>query len=139
MGTNYYLHKKPPCEACGHEPAPLHIGKSSGGWCFSLHVIPEIGINTLKDWRKEWSAAGAVIRNEYGDILTPQEMEDVITKRASSRQWMDFANSYYKDETDFHARNHSERGPNNLLRHRIGPHCIGHGDGAWDYIVGDFS
>ena len=44
MGTNYYLHKKPPCEACGHEPAPLHIGKSSGGWCFSLHVIPEIAL-----------------------------------------------------------------------------------------------
>lgn len=50
MGTNYYLHTKPDCECCGRGFEPLHIGKSSGGWCFSLHVMPEDNINTLDDW-----------------------------------------------------------------------------------------
>ena len=42
MGTNYYLHRPRTneCEHCGRadEAPPLHIGKSSSGWCFSLHV-----------------------------------------------------------------------------------------------------
>lgn len=29
---------------------------------------------------------------------------------------------------------------NNLLRHQIlKGHCIGHSEGTWDYIVGEFS
>ena len=34
---------------------------------------------------------------------------------------------------------HAIPGPNGLLRHRIGEHCIGHGDGTWDLIRGEFS
>lgn len=114
MGTNYYLHKKEDCECCGRPFPPLHIGKSSGGWCFSLHVIPEDNIRTLDDWRHLWMAEGTLIRNEYGERISVDEMEKTITKRS----W---------------------RG-NFPTRHDLdGYHCIGHGEGTWDYIVGEFS
>ncbi len=114
MGTNYYLYTKPDCECCGREFEPLHIGKSSGGWCFSLHVIPEDGIKTLDDWSKLWSKPGAFIRNEYGDKIPIEEMENIITKR----MW------------------HG----NSPQRHNLdGSHCISHGSGSWDYITGEFS
>lgn len=141
MGTNYYLHNKPDCECCGRPFEALHIGKSSGGWCFSLHVIPEDGIHTLDDWRALWSAPGAYIRNEYGERASPFEMEKIITERYSSRPWDDLQwdRMGYRSEAQFHESNQSERGPNGLLRHRLGQHCISHGDGTWDYIVGEFS
>ena len=112
MGTNYYLHSKPDCECCGRPFEPLHIGKSSGGWCFSLHVMPEDGINTLDDWRALWSVPGSFIRNEYGAKVPLADMESVITQR----EW----------KGAFPSR-HS------------GDYCVGHGEGTWDYIVGDFS
>ena len=62
MGTNYYLYQKPDCECCGRPFEPLHIGKSSAGWCFALHIMPEDGISTLLDWCALWSAPGAFIR-----------------------------------------------------------------------------
>lgn len=34
----------------------------------------------------------------------------------------------------------AEIGPNNLLRSRVdGVNCIGHGEGTWDLIAGEFS
>lgn len=114
MGTNYYLHEKPDCESCGRPFKPIHIGKSSGGWCFSLHVYPEDGINTLDDWCELWNKPGAFVRNEYGERIPIAEMYRIIT----DRRW------------------HS----GTLRRHdRAGNHCIGHGHGTWDYIVGEFS
>ena len=114
MGTNYYLHEKPDCSCCGRPFEPLHIGKSSGGWAFSLHVMPEDCINTLDDWRELWSKKGAFIRNEYGEHIHPEDMEQIITQRQR------------KDRV--------------LYRHDIdGKHCLGHGPGAWDYITGEFS
>lgn len=112
MGTNYYLHPKPDCECCGRPLEPLHIGKSSGGWCFALHVDPDKGINTLDDWRKLWAYPGTLIRNEYGDTVHVEDMERIITNRT----W----------QGDF------------PQRHTDG-HCIGHGEGTWDYITGEFS
>lgn len=113
MGTNYYLHQKPDCECCGRPFEPLHIGKSSGGWAFALHVMPEDGISSLDDWRALWAADGAFIRNEYGERVSVEEMERTIT-----------------------ARSH----PRGLLRHELdNRHCIGHGEGTWDYITGVFS
>ncbi len=142
MGTNYYLHKKADCECCGRPYDFLHIGKSSGGWCFSLHVIPDENINTLDDWRNLWGAPGAYIRNEYGEKLSISDMELIITARLGGAPFDDryWENEYYTDEGDFHYKNKSQRGPNNLLRHQNdGRHCVGHGDGTWDYIAGEFS
>ena len=114
MGTNFYLHQEPDCERCGRSAEPLHIGKSSGGWCFSLHVIPEAGINTLDDWRRLWTERGTFVRNEYGDHVPIDELEQIIT----NRRW------------------HGEAPRRNDVD---GNHCIGHGEGTWDYIVGEFS
>ena len=114
MGTNYYLHTKPDCECCGRPFDALHVGKSSGGWCFSLHVMPEDGINTLDDWRELWRKAEATIRNEYGELIPAGEMERIIT----NRKW---------------------RGGFPLRHELDGRHCIGYGDGTWDYITGEFS
>ena len=142
MGTNYYARKPPEiCECCGHEESfEKHIGKSSMGWCFSLHVYPEEGIRTLEDWFAILGQEGYYIENEYGEIIPPEHFKQTVTERASQHDWSKFdVGGWYKDEAHFHERNHSERGPNYLLRHKIGDHCIGHGEGTWDYIVGEFS
>ena len=131
MGTNYYLRlPTQKCPTCGHgEDVELHIGKSSGGWCFALHVVPERGLNTLNDWRNLWDHYGE-IRNEYGDVVTREDLEDIITKRSWPRE----------PEAMSHYGPYAERGPGNLMRHKTdGVHCIGHGDGTWDYIQGEFS
>lgn len=114
MGTNYYLHTKPDCECCGRSFEPLHIGKSSGGWCFALHVMPKDNINTLDDWRNLWATPGAFIRNEYGGKISIADMELTITKRL----W----------RGEFPQRHNLD-----------GSHCIAHGSGTWDYIMGEFS
>ena len=70
MGTNYYLHEPPTnkCEHCGRqdEKEPLHIGKSSVGWVFALHIIPEMGIEDLEDWIPLFNS-GASMTMEYWD------------------------------------------------------------------------
>lgn len=135
MGTNYYHHKM------GQHP--VHIGKSSGGWCFALHVIPEKDLNSLDDWKQRWGSRPA-IRDEYGDKVTKAEMLRIITERSHQRRmedvnWEEDFMNHYNDLNHFLDRNHAELGPNNLLRHRVGPYCAGHGEGTWDLIEGDFS
>jgi hypothetical protein len=146
MGTNFYLHPQADCKCCGRPFEPLHIGKSSAGWCFSLHVIPEEGIISLDDWRVRWSLPGAIIRNEYGETISPEQMESTIAERSYSKkgdwesEWWGGAFQRCRSEEHFHQMNNSERGPNFLLRHRVdGRHCIGHGSGTYDYIAGQFS
>ncbi len=139
MGTNFYLYEKPKCEHCGqHTSERKHIGKSSMGWCFSLHVIPEEGIHDLPDWERLWSQPGAWIEDEYGERLTPQEMYTRIAERRRDREWEDKPAGYYS-WADFHQRNYSEQGPNGLLRHKLGQHCVKQGKGTWDCIPGEFS
>lgn len=139
MGTNFYLYEKPKCEHCGqHTSEPKHIGKSSAGWCFSLHVIPEEGIHDLPDWERRWSQPGAWIEDEYGARLTPQEMYARIAERRRDRDWEDCPSGYRSWE-EFHRRNYSEKGPNGLLRHKLDEHCLKHGAGTWDCIPGEFS
>lgn len=133
MGTNYYWYPKPACECCGNTFDEIHIGKSSGGWCFSLHVIPEDNINTLNDWVNKWNEIGVgIIKDEYGENCTPEDMYLIITAR-----------SYIPKsqlEPDWYQMNQAEPGPNGLARAKIdGLHCIGHGEGTWDYIQGEFS
>ena len=132
MGTNYYLHEKPSCPTCDRDFESRHIGKSSAGWCFALHVIPEDGINDLPDWQRLWSLPGAKITNEYGDTVTPDDMLRAITQRGRGIGGEKATSRWYAD-------NHAEPGPNGLARHRIGRRCLGHGEGTWDLILGEFS
>jgi hypothetical protein len=129
VGTNYYYQDKPPCGCCGRPFGDLHIGKSSAGWCFSLHVIPEEDINSLEDWKRRWKTGGVIV-DEYGERLTPEEMLRVITERHRIHPM--------SEHFDW-SRNHAEPGPGNLARHAIGRYCVGHGDGTYDLIPGEFS
>lgn len=112
MGTNFYV-ELPPCECCGRTYESKHIGKSSAGWCFSLHVYPEEGINTLQDWKKYLQ--GKTIVNEYGENVSFERLIQTITCRQHLLADVE------------------------LNRHEIDGHfCVGHGDGTFDYLVGDF-
>lgn len=137
MGTNFYVTSDKPCPCCGRGGELKHIGKSAAGWCFALHVYPDEGINNLEDWQKFWE--GKEITNEYGTVLTSLDMLDEITNRGRERKWE--AKPYgYDSWSVFHRMNQSEQGPNGLLRSQIdGRHCIGHGEGTYDFIVGEFS
>lgn len=140
MGTNYYL-QFPDTNICPHcgrrdEGERLHVGKSSGGWCFSLHVIPERGIEDLKDWEPFFLQGD--IWDEYGEKVPVEEMRQIITSRGRKRP-MDYPNRWYRSEKEMLERNGAELGPNGLLRHRVGRSCVRHGDGTWDCIEGEFS
>jgi hypothetical protein len=112
MGTKYYMIYNA-CASCGRGEETLHIGKSSAGWVFSLNTHPEAGIESLDDWRAAW--ANCPIKNEYGERITPQEMERVITQREA---WQG----------------------RQLSRHTVdGRHCIARGDGTFDLMRGEFS
>lgn len=132
MGTNFYLHDRDPCDCCGRPFSRLHIGKSSAGRAFSLHVIPEEGIHGLKDWEARWSHPHVRIEDEYGQILTPQEMHD----RIANRSWCarePLGEAWYRETR-------AEAGPNGLARSVAdGVYCVGHGPGTWDLIAGEFS
>lgn len=150
MGTNYYLTKK--CSSCNHEER-LHIGKSSSGWCFSLHVYPfggdkysefkkingnVITIESLEDWKTWFGKSDWKILNEYGTEISSEEMIEIVTKRSRTER-KELSDYYYSSWSDFYEKNQAEPGPNNLLRSRIdNSHCIGHGEGTWDLIIGEF-
>jgi hypothetical protein len=111
MGTNYYLIGDT-CPHCGRGEDRKHIGKSSAGWCFALHVDGDI--KSLADWQSLWSKPGAKIEDEYGSGLTPELMLSYITERS----WKGAAPRHQPID---------------------GHHVIGHGDGTYDLMVGDFS
>jgi hypothetical protein len=134
MGTNYYLIENKESTACptgGHveEPWRYHIGKSSAGWCFAVHVDKDEGINSLADLLPKFSDSRYIILDEYGDTISAGEMEYIITKRHNPKAQI----------TDEILRyNHAVRGPHGLLRANH-QYCIGHGEGTWDYFEGEFS
>lgn len=138
MGTNYYLYGRPPCSACGREYDRMHIGKSSMGWYFALHVIPEAGIVCLADWEARWARDGAYIEDEYGERVTPIEMRKTIVARRSGQTWDELRArppTLYDSWAAFHRENGSEEGERGLLRRRDKPH----GDGTYDLVEGEFS
>lgn len=139
MGTNYYWIEPPcpsPCEHCQQDR--VHIGKSSCGWCFALYV--DDNRHSLADWAACFRKPGSRIEDEYGRIVTIDEMMKVITKRGSNLDQSKPPAYFYSSWDEFHQRNDSEPGPNGLVRARVdGKHCIGHGEGTWDYITGWFS
>jgi len=144
MGTNYYwVHKADKCETCGRgEETRLHIGKSSMGWCFALHVWepyeepPEHAPEwlclpgTLLSWASLFARPDSYIENEYGEVKTTQQMLDIIMHRGMNRELT----------PEIAQNTGGVIGPENLLRHPISAgSCIGHGTGTWDLCVGEFS
>lgn len=137
MGTNYYFHT----EICDHcqRSERQHIGKSSGGWCFTLHIYPEDGILDLPDWQKRWEEGKGEIRDEYGTPFSPTEMLRVVTERGRDDWEVQRKRKppFYDSWAEFHRENHSTEGPKGLLRHLYQVHH--HGEGTWDCVAYEFS
>jgi len=96
----------------------------------------------LGDWDKLFVEPGSIIKDEYGVTLTPKEMMDIITDRHGSHDWDNCGDPpfLYSSWGEFWTSSHAMPGPNGLVRHiQDGQHCVGHGDGTWDLIIGDFS
>lgn len=133
MGTNYF-HTTPanPCVTCGHDPdgVRLHIGKASAGWCFALRLHPDQGILTIDDWIVRIKGPGLIV-DEYGRGLDAFGM----LSRILHRGWH---GSGAPRARIFRANEDAEPGPNGLLRHRLGGLCVEHGEGTYDYMIGDF-
>ena len=147
MGTNYYLYDKTKpqhkCENCGHTNGEKHIGKSSMGWHFALHVIPEENIRTLGDWRTLFYDDRYIIKDEYDEEITPNYMLEIIENRKRNKPpfpYTDFNGVTYTSLEDYADRNNLEIGYGNLFRHKLGEgYCVGNGEGTYDYILGSFS
>ncbi len=133
MGTNYYIQNQ-------HEEQCYHIGKSSMGWCFGLHIWPEFDFHTLAHIREFWSQPSFSIIDEYGTAFTDAEMLKVITHRGNpEKKERGKVPMGYESWDDFHEKNYSVDGPNGLVRYALGDRCLRHGHGTWDEIVGEFS
>lgn len=87
MGTNYYCETGRMLEVecdCGFShmmPETLHIGKSSWGWKFTLHAIPEKGLECWRDWEEVLKCAKRIF-DECGDDVTFEEMRETVLHRA---------------------------------------------------------
>lgn len=114
-----------------YEPPRLHIGKSSGGWCFCLHVYPDDhGLPKDLDGWMEAFDRGTIV-DEYGVVQDPTFMLAWISDRPGKEPPVWGAAEY--------RMNNAVPGPRGLVRHAIQDgHCIGHGDGTYDLIVGEF-
>jgi hypothetical protein len=98
MGTNYYLESHA-CPHCGHVKEKIHIGKSSHGWMFDLHIYPGgarrqhsddednedlLVIRELDDWERLFRSPQWIIKDEYGAVVPLDELLERITNRAGT-------------------------------------------------------
>lgn len=133
MGTNYYFVKGEHYPEYDYDhplngllkygtgrPPMIHIGKSSGGWCFSLHVMPEQNIRNLADWKAladRLIAEGWHIEDEYRERHTLDQLWEVVERVGWTRQ----------------------DGQPLIRRTTYEGNCLGNGEGFYDYITGEFS
>lgn len=87
MGTNYYAE-------FGNRIYPykanrIHIGKSSSGWAFALHLDLTKGLGTFLEWRNFYSQPQIIIRTDAGETIHPKEMTQIITARDYRNYKMD--------------------------------------------------
>ena len=145
MGTNYYA-VTGPCDCCGSAGSRVHIGKSSMGWRFSLHVIPELDLNNLEDWKRY--LVGRKIVDEYGSRITRKSLLETITKRSGNvgKGPPPFKNILSRSETsrhrsweEFAASTHATIDHKHGLLQHLPEYAVGFGDGPWDHIEGEFS
>jgi hypothetical protein len=112
MSTNYYLTTLFD-QIQGKGRFSNHIGKSSAGWCFALHIDPtrKDYPQTYSEWQACWRAPGATILDEYGNQITAAELEEVITQRSI----FGYPPRRFNDAFSIP------------------------GEGSWDYVIGNFS
>ena len=97
-------------KAIAFPPKRLHIGKSSLGWCFGLATHE--GIQSLADWERVWATPGVRIEDEYGQLLSVEEMRDRITKRSWKPRELSA-----EERAVWLRQNYAIEGPNGLVRH----------------------
>lgn len=131
MGTNYYVEQKP-CPHCGRGGERLHIGKSSAGWVFALHVTEELP--DLEHWLAYLAEHEDAIVDEYGGKVPLMDMICAILIRKGTRQPITIA-----EMTVEMVKNDAVPGPNNLWRAKLGGNVTAHGAGTWDCHTGEFS
>ena len=121
----------------------MHIGKSSGGWCFALHVYPfwvgnepgAFAADSLEAWKHKFETEGSYIEDEYGDLVSVESLLQSITQRSARNPDFEYPDSWYEE-------NHAVPGPRGLARRKIdGDFCVAHApdDGTWDLCIGEFS
>lgn len=137
MGTNYYWHRNP-CTSCGHPEEVAHIGKSSGGWAFALHVNFTLqsgrAVNDLHDWKHLFQAPGSRIVDEYDRIVSAKEMVLIITDRKAEP--ITTPPVGYSSIESFCLCNVAVIGQQNLLFPRA---AYAPPQATWYHAVGDFS
>ena len=96
MGTNYYaVPNRPSCRE------PIHIGKSSLGWKFCFQTQnnqwdePPVVWNTfnqVKEWLYKYTVENPIyaIVNEYDDVVTYDELIDLVELKQSAENEDDF-------------------------------------------------
>jgi hypothetical protein len=125
MGVNYYIRPIGEKESDANERR-IHIGKSSAGWCFALHVHPKLRIFTLQDWESLFD--NHEIINDYDVIISKDEMLKIIRDRKFHLE--------RNLDQEFLKINHAIAGPNGLLRSND-DRVLYQGEGTWDCIIGD--
>lgn len=128
MSTNFYF-RDSEAIASGNPwvVEGFHIGKSSVGWAFQLHVFEVcregrvvLSIQSLDDWylfieKCQMESARYQIFDEYGVKYSLEDLLRVIQNRIM---------------LNGAAVRHSDID---------GLHCVGRGDGTWDLVKGEFS
>jgi hypothetical protein len=125
VSTEFYW--VPVVDFTGRLIKPISLGVSSNGWCFALHVYPERGLNTLDDWLLLLNRPGSGV---FDERHTLNRLSDVLMCiRDRWTEPIDRGEKFYRDQ-------YAEPGPCGMLRHKVMPgHCVGHGEGTWDYMV----
>lgn len=99
----------------------LVIGESEEGYAFRLRVSKNIP--DLEAWKVKWEIPGSRIYNYYNLLVSPEEMEMIITVR-----WFDGDDCDELDEDDIEIKSHY------LIHSKIGCRgCIKQED-SWDLI-----
>lgn len=126
MSTHYDW--VPVVDFTGRRINARQLGQSSSGWCFALRVYPAEGICTLDDWLALLQRPGSGVFDDMNRLIRLSTLLVDIKNR-----WcppVDRGEKFYRDQF-------AEPGPNGMLRHKIMEgHCIGHGPGPWDYMIG---
>lgn len=134
MGTNYYVKRDPDLltklKSENAESEVLHIGKSSGGWCFSVKVYPERGIHDLKSWYRILRKGKNHIFDEYDREVTLDELLRIITQRSWPTGKLDYQSERHQYHKDGCRRHNVREGYPERIRHGVGP---------YDYLNIDFS
>lgn len=151
MSTSYYLHLNT-CKQCKIPLGSLHIGTSSEGWYFSLHVenikmYPEqlAGtvrandnghiIQSLDDWKTLFADNNNTIVDEYGRDVSVDDMLKIICERSAPDRPSDW-------EVGRKLSGECEIGVNNLLRQKTNWfRCMSHAPNnlPYSHMVGSFS